>query len=238
MTTSDTTSSRERQLQFAAGAVSLGCALAAVLTVLISLGQWWVEPASRASLAGTTSAAVEPPEPLRDRETYVQTRILPSGDLVVTQWIESTPLLFGVTLALPRVAGAEVMTAEQVRVVADGTNAVGPKRISLGRQSTYAFLGTSSVRIRYRLTGAIELSPSVPGRALARLTALDVTYEPASAQVTRAVIAPEVLSLACSSPEQADEIRPCGDRASKGRWTVDLSGPQVDDRVMAALSLG
>lgn len=237
MTTGDTTTSRERQLQFAAGAVSLGCGLAAVLTVLVSLGQWWVEPAPRASLAGVTSAAAEPPEPVTDGETYVQTRVLRSGELVVTQWIESSRLLFGVTLDLPRVAGMEVLTAEQVEVVANGRNAVGPERISSGQQFTYAFLGTSSVRIRYRLTGAVELSPSVPGRALARLTALDVTYEPASAQATRTVNAPEVLSLACSAPAQALETRPCGDRVSKGEWTVNLSGQQVDDRVMAQLTL-
>lgn len=231
------TSSRERQLQLGAGVISVGSALAAVLTVALSLGRWWVEPPPSASLAGVTSTVVEPPGALTAGEAYVLTRTLPTGELHVTHWIESRQLMFRLELTLPQVADAEGLTADQVRVVADDRAAAGPDQIRSGGSSLYSFLGAKSLQINYRLTHAVARSASAPGRALAQISALDATYDPPSRRVTRAVTAPDVLSLACAPPAVESTPAPCGSRAAAGVWTVELTGSRVTERVIAQLSL-
>ena len=237
MTDSVGMASRERQLQLVAGLVSLGCGLAAVLIVVVGIGRGWVEGAQpRAPFAGAESHASGPPRHLTGGEAYVMTRVLPSGDLSVTQWIESDQLLFGLRIGPPLAMGMEGVAAEDVRVLADGRAVAGPDRVS-GVPARYAFLGASSVQIRYVLTGATERSASAPGRALVRPAALDVSYDPASERVTKAVTAPEVLALACTPAVVAGDTKPCGTRSTDSEWSVELEGPRVDDRVMAQLTL-
>jgi hypothetical protein len=218
------------------GLVAVGLMVAANIAV------WAVhqgpDGVSGASLAGARPTQSPAPVPMTDGEAYVRTEVLPSGDVMVTHWIESAHLVFSVRLVAPLVAGTEDATAEQVHVTADGSAALGPEQIHSGMASRYSFVGATSLEIRYRLTDAIERSSSAPGRALARLTALDVEYVPASQHVTRTVVAPEVLSLACSSPATTSPLRPCGARSSDGGWTVDLTGPGAHDRVVAQLTLG
>jgi hypothetical protein len=237
MTNSASGASRERQLQLVAGFVSIGCGLAAVLIVVVGLGRAWVEEAPpRASFAGAASDVSGPPRQLTGGEAYVRTKVLPSGDLSVTQWIESDQLLFGVRIRTPLAVGMKGVAAEDVRVVADGRAVTGPDRIS-GVPARYAFLGASSVQIRYVLTGATQRSTSAPGRALVRPAALDVSYDPASERVTKSVMAAEVLALACAPAVVAGDTTPCGTRSSDSEWTVELEGPHVDDRVLAQLTL-
>lgn len=216
--------------------VALGLVVATLVVLVVGVRHWRGD-GPRASLAGAELIEFAPPEPLAGGEAYVRTEVLPSGDLMVTQWIESSQLLFGVALIPPRVAGTEGVTAEKVRVVAGGRIASGKEQIRPGEAQRYSFLGATSVQIRYLLTGAVELSDSAPGRALARLTALDVSYQPASSRVTRTVIAHEVLSLACSSAAMSTGSGPCGAPRSTGEWTVELDGPRAGDRVIAALTI-
>lgn len=216
------------------GLIILAVVAAAVVLLVVVVRQ--PDEAPPVSLAGAPSVVTEPPVLLASGETYVRTEALPAGDLLVTQWIESDQLLFNVLMARPQVEGAEGVTAQQVRVVADDRIATGPEQIRSGRPARYSFLGATSVQISYRLTGALEFSSSAPGRALAPLTSLDVTYEPASTAVTRAIVAPEVLSLACASPGNKTSPRPCGAPDSRGTWTVEVVGPFAQDRVIAQLS--
>lgn len=213
-------------------------AVAAAATVAFVRMTRGREVAPPTSVSGAPSVVTPPPVPLASGETYVRTEALPAGDLLVTQWIESEQLLFSVLMVRPQVEGAEGVTAQQVRVVADGRIATGREEIRSGRPARYSFLGATSVQISYRLTGALERSSSAAGRALALLTALDVRYEPDSTKVTRAIAAPEVLSLACASPAARTAPRPCGAPGSAGTWTVEVVGPFAQDRVIAQLSLG
>ena len=213
------------------GLVILAVLVAAVV-VLGIVAYRWADDDPGAALAG--AGEIDPPVPLASNEEYVVTELLPSGDLMVTHWIESSERLDSVQLARPDISGVAVLRAEQVRVVADGRVAVGAERIS-SLAGRYLLPRASSVQIRYLLTGAVAFSSSAPGRALAWPTALDVSYEPTSLRVTRTVIAPEVLSLACSSAKNAP--RPCGAPGPDGEWTVELDKARADDRVMAQLSI-
>jgi hypothetical protein len=237
MSTDGTTPSQEGTRAAVAGLLLLGGVAAAVVALVISAGQW-ADDGPGASLAGGGSGSEEvaPPVPLTAGETYIVTEVLPSGDLKVTQWVESSKPLESVLLARPDLDGLAELKAEQVSVVADGLIVSGPDRISMlaGR---YEFPSTTSVEIRYLLTGAVKASSSAPGRALAWPTSLDVSYEPASESVTRTVIAPEVLSLACSPLSTTKSDRPCGVRDSDGAWTVELEPPHAADRVMAQLTI-
>lgn len=200
--------------------------------------------ASRMSGEGDSEATVSsegrgltPPRPLGPGEAYVRTVVLPSGDLRVTHWIESSTTLLAVELSLPDVTGVSDVEARNVRVVADGRRVAGSPRITTVPTS-YPMLGARSVQVRYRLKGAVERSAtSAPGRALTLMTALDVAHEPPPERVTRSFHAPEVLSLACA-PTAADAApEPCGAVDPAGGWTVERTGARVDDRVLAQVSL-
>jgi len=211
-----------------------------VLVAAVLIAVWRVHPgaddAPRASLAGVRSFESAPPRPLAAGEVYVRTEVLSSGDLMVTHWIESRQQLDSVRLSPPEVAATKRVTAEEVRVVVDDAVVQGPGRIS-ELTAPYHFQVASSVQISYRLTGALEFSGSVRGRALARPTALDViTYEQATQHVTQTVIGPRVLALACSPPGPTPPV-PCGTRVSDGQWTVELPGRRALDRVIAALTI-
>jgi len=177
-----------------------------------------------------------PPRALAQAESYVETRVLPAGDLVVRQWIRAREPLTTVGLELPEVPGAENLSADQVEVVADGAVADGPGQVTAAG-ATYAFEESDAVLVTYRLQGATQVSDSAAGRALAVVTALDTAYAPRVERETRVVRGPEVLSLACSqAPDGAPE--PCGRGSNEEEWRVDLSGDRVTDRVQAQLNLG
>lgn len=214
----------------------LGSTTAGVVLLVASVGPWAAEE-PRASLIGTGSLVVDAPVPLEAGETYVRTELSSSGDLQVVQWIESDAPLFSAVLEPPPGTAARTTTVEQLRVVADGRLVQSRERASPGQSVRFRFPGVRSVQIRYRLRGVLQVGLSPPGRALAPLTALDVTYEPASTRVIRDVVAPEVLSLACSPPGSTDTPRPCGTNLAVDEWTVDLVGPFTRDRVIAAVSL-
>ncbi|TGN66158.1 hypothetical protein EXE59_21035 [Nocardioides eburneiflavus] len=178
----------------------------------------------------------DPPRALAPAEAYVDTRVLPAGDLVVRQWIRAREPLTALGLELPDLPGADDVSADQVEVVADGVVAAGPDRVTAAG-ATYTFEESTTVLVAYRLEGVVQVSDSVAGRALALATALDTAYAPKVERETRVVHGPEVLSLACSS--QSDESpEPCGRDSGDGQWQVDLSGDRVDDRVLAQLNLG
>lgn len=180
--------------------------------------------------------SADPPRALAPAEAYVDTQVLPAGDLVVRQWIRTREPLTALGLEVPVVPGAEDLSADHVEVVADGVVASGPDRVTAAG-ATYTFQETTTVMVTYRLAGATQVSDSVAGRALANVTALDTTYAPPVERETRVVHGPEVLSLACSRrPDGSPE--PCGRDGGNGEWQVELSGDRVDDRVLAQLNLG
>jgi hypothetical protein len=180
--------------------------------------------------------SADPPQALGPAESYVDTQVLPAGDLVVRQWIRAREPLTALGLELPVVPGAEDLSADQVEVVADGVVADGPDRVTAAG-ATYTFEETTTVLVTYRLEGATQVSDSAAGRALAVVTTLETAYAPLVERETRVVHGPEVLSLACSrQPDGSPE--PCGRDSGDDQWEVYLSGDRVDDRVLAQLNLG
>lgn len=182
--------------------------------------------------AGGTNAS-SPTEP--DSSSVVST-VLPNGDVVVRQRIRAIRPIRLLRLELPPAAGGEGVSATQVEVVADGNTAFGRSTIT-DASATYIFAPATDVRIRYRLTGVVQLSESAPGRALAVATTLGVRYAPRVARETRVVHAAEVLMLACGRSPDEPPV-PCGEPDGDGRWRVELTGQRVDDRVVAQLTLG
>ncbi|HYH72237.1 MAG TPA: hypothetical protein VD764_03415 [Nocardioides sp.] len=187
-----------------------------------------VDPGNQGA-SGVGSAA------LSADESYVETRVLPTGELVVRQRIRPDQPVRRLRLALPEVPGAEVLSAHGVEVVADGEPVDG-EDILTDRAADYVFDASTDLQIRYRLDGAVEFSDSVTGRALALATSLHVAYAPLAARETRVVSAAEVLSLACTRTAAEPPV-PCGEASGDDRWSVELEDPRVTDRVMAQVNL-
>lgn len=191
---------------------------------------------TQARLAAT---AVRPPAGLPKTGSYLESRVLPNGDLLVTQWIRSKTLLSRIDLAAPAVDGRpDQPTATNVSLVADGKAVKGTSRV--GRRTVTYDLDFAArlIYLRYTLHDAIDRSTSVKGRALARVTSLDVGYEPRWGPTTVNVIGARVLSTACvRTASLSTDPRPCGSPAAD-HWQIELRGSDRDDRVMAQLDLG
>ena len=180
----------------------------------------------------------EPPVALPVNGSYVETDVLPSGDLKVTHWIHAKVPQFSVKLMAPVLAGTDsgMVTATGVEVAADGRVVPGAESVGSVSQS-YQFHGAESIYVTYVLSGAMELSTSVEGRALARVTALDLEYVSMGGESVRTVQGAEVLNLACSPSNAPDAApTPCGEPDSDG-WQVRLTGKKWNDHVMAQLNL-
>ncbi len=182
-------------------------------------------------------ASADPIDVLRlgANESYVDTEVLPNGEVVVHHWIRTVEPFQRLRLALPRFPGADDLSATGVEVVAGGALVGGPESIT-GRRGTYTFDATDEVQVLYRLNGAVQRSDSAAGRALALATSLHVQYQPRVERETREVRAPEVLALACSPTPEASPV-PCGVAGGDNRWRVELTGRQVVSRVVAQLTL-
>jgi hypothetical protein len=190
-------------------------------------------PAAVVDATGTPRTLTS--DTLASNESYVEARVLEDGDVVVRQWIRAAEPFDRLGLALPDVPGVVGLSASGVVVLADDTAVEGPESIT-AQNATYTFDATTDVQVSYRLIGAVEMSSSARGRALAAATTLDVLYSPRVDRETRVVRAPQVLSVACSpSPQVA--LVPCGQEDGTGQWRIELSGPHVLDRVAAQLSL-
>jgi len=213
----------------AAGAVGAIVVLVVGIRLVSMLGGDDPSASGPAAAYGT-----RPPVPVEAGESYVDLRVVANGDVEVTQWVAAAEPLDRVRLDLPPQDGAPDLEASVVVVLADGVLVAGPNRIT-GPGATYRLDSATDVQISYRLTGAVQLSDSVTGRALAA-TGLDVAFEPRSVRETRVVHAPGLLSLACGSIASG-RVVPCGEETGSDEWTVDLEGPETTDRVVAQLTL-
>ena len=116
-----------------------------------------------------------------------------------------------------------------------GRRSPGPASID-ARPHTYVLAGGSEIFVTYRLAGVVERSPSVDGRALVRVASLDLAVEDVRTR-TQAVDGVEILSLACTADSERAVPEPCGETVGD-RWEVRLTGPDLNDRVMAQVDLG
>ncbi len=206
----------------------------AVLIGLVGVAAafWWQsgeEEAERPSAASTSATWPEA------GEARTVTQVRPDGVLEVTHWIHATDPLDKLDLMLPeRQEGdpTSPISASAVQVVADDQPASGPAALTFTRAS-YVFADATRIRVRYELTGAVEVSTSAPGRGLATTTSLEVSNTPA--RETRVVRSPAVLSLACT--DTTGSTAPCGAPDHTGQWTVELTGDEVGARVIAVVTL-
>lgn len=164
-------------------------------------------------------------------ESRAVTEVLPGGDLEVTHWIHSERPIDELGLSLPELDGAEV-SATDVEVTADGRPGSGPWAVAPSG-STYALAGSTRIQVRYRMSGAVQLSSSAEGRGLATTTSLDVTAT--QARDVRVVRSEEVLSLACAEP--AEQPVPCGQSTGDDQWRVELDDTDAGSRVLAVVTV-
>lgn len=213
-------------------AVGLAVAIVVAAVVVVRLMSGSGE---ESSAAGPTASFVSPPPvPVRPGESYVDLQVLANGEVEATQWIVADEPIGRLQLELPDLAGAEDVTASLVVVLADGKLVAGPSRIT-GRSATYVLDEATAVKVSYRLSDALVRSSSVSGRALAA-AGLVVAYEPRARSESRVVQAPGLSSLACGDAATG-QLVPCGTSTAPDEWSVDLTGADVADRLVAQLTL-
>jgi hypothetical protein len=164
-------------------------------------------------------------------ESRAVSEVMPGGDVEVTHWIHAEDPIDELSLTLPETDSAYV-SATDVEVIADGRAGSGPATVARGG-ATYTFAQAERVLVRYRMSGAVELSSSAAGRGLVTTTSLDITA--AQAHDIRVVRSTEVLSLACAAPEE--QPVPCGDSVGDDLWRVELTGSDVGSRVLAVVTV-
>lgn len=191
---------------------------------------------SQASRLATSVDSFGAPQPLAPGESVVDSAVQANGDVVVQQWIHADEPLERLGLSLPEDLAATGTSASDVEVLVNGSPVEGPDRLgTVG--ATYAFSGTTQVRLRYRLSGVVQRSDSASGRALAVTTTLQTEYEPRVESETRLLRADgSVLGVACAASLETSPT-PCGSSVGQ-RWQIELVGAHVDDRVLAQLDTG
>jgi hypothetical protein len=215
-------------------------AAAAALVTTAVLGWVWVkgggDDVDRVAPASDHPFAV--PVELQPGTAYVRTRVLPSGDLVVTHWIRTRALVHSVTVRAPRTLGLDPGAVSVTHVVLAANDASYPERPTslIGtRTLRFRFPEARTIFLRYRLYGVVEAG-GPGGRALARITSLDVVPGSRRVPVTQVVVGARVLALACTSGPPDTPAVPCGTTPG-GTWTVRLKAAQQPSRVMAQVDL-
>jgi hypothetical protein len=154
--------------------------------------------------------------------------------LEVTHWIHAVQPLDTLELALPTALAPGSVEATEVEVLADGRVTSGPRSITSFRASYLFAEAATRILVRYRLTGAVEMSSSAPGRGLVTTTALEVSA--GQAHDSRVVRSQAVLSLACATSRDERPV-PCGERDSDDQWRVELGDGEATTRVVAVVTV-
>jgi hypothetical protein len=181
-----------------------------------------------------------PPAALPLLGSYITSEVRADGTIRVTQWIRSWATFSSLTLSAydaPLPPGEPV--AKDLRAVDDGGRVLVAGAV-VGTESRRLEFArpTRFLELTYELQGAVDRSGTVPGRALAAITFLDVDYASAGGSTTVLVTGGSVLNLACAPATAApSESRPCGAPEGQG-WRVTLSADDREDRVTAQLDLG
>jgi hypothetical protein len=206
--------------------------------VVVAVVVWW------SNSRGTEEQAMAihghpyaPPVHLDRGSSLVRSRVLPSGDVVVKHWIRTDLPVDSVNLRVPRVAGLppHALSVSDLILASNGTRTVASSPVDPVGISTFALPPTQWLYVRYRLSGVVQSSGGSGERALARITALDVTTSSPVQRTTLAVVGAKVLSLACT-PQGQDMPTPCGND-SHGIWSTRLGQDEQGSQVMAQLNL-
>jgi len=219
---------------------------ALALALVLALAVWAVlaNRDDSSDAPPTPRSAAEPSEPTELRapaqvqpdSTYTRLTVTAAGDLRVEQWIRSTAVVSGLTVATPSgpLLAPGAVRATNMQVVADGAPVRGPGEV-VDDSATYSFTGARLIRLSYLLSGVLEFSSTTRGRALARVTSLDLSFQPGSSRSVITFRGARLLSLACDADGNNNPPIPCGVRGEHG-WTVDVPDLQ-SFRVMAQIDL-
>jgi hypothetical protein len=213
--------------------------LVLLLVLAVIVGGWQlvrgqgIEAAPKPDFVAATPTS---PVSLPDNGSFVQSTVLANGAIEVQHWIR-TKGIFRLSLSVPTLSVEEKVRASDVEVVADGKPLFGSSTIDEVARTNYPE-GAIDIYISYVLSGAVARTTSAPGRALARITALDVGYDVEGGVSQRRIEGANVLSLACFPRSTGgSRVHPCGN-ADDGAWEVTLTGGVRDDRVMAQFDQG
>ena len=181
--------------------------------------------------ADVVTRVPEAPVPLPGDAAYTQLSVLPGDVLAVQQWLHDSSGFSRLSVTAP---GGQVR-GESFQVYADGI-LVEQRATVDGRESDVDLGGATAVYLRYTLSGALERTRPPPGRALARVTSLDLSYDAWPGPTTIAFHGAEVLTLACQTTGSSAPPLPCG-VAEGDTWRVEPPPGQADYQVMAQLDL-
>ncbi len=215
-----------------AASLLVAIVLTAVLAYAASQGQ-----RSPIPVAGNPGVAVPaPPAAAPNVGSYTESRVAANGDVRVRQWVRSPEPLSKVRLQMPAVSGVERLPeATNVVVASDQELLSRPRMVtSKGRRLLFS-APPRVVYLSYTLKGAVVISPSARGRALAQATGMHIAYHPRTGPSRVTVISDKVLSMACSDSSVATP-RPCG-VPGKHRWSILLHGDARNDTVVAQVDL-
>lgn len=214
--------------------------VAALVGAVVAAGFviWWrAEPAEEQARLATRHDQYTAPVHLDPDTSYVRSRVLPSGRIEVVHWIRTRNPVRALTIRAPRVPGLErnAILATHLAVVSDGVRLVPHVCCVVSNMpSNFTLPGSHQIFVRYRLAGVTEESGGPDHRALARITALDVSTSRRLVQSTRTVVGAQVLSLACASGSSPPV--PCGVQR-RGTWSATLGPGDQHSQVMAQVNL-
>jgi hypothetical protein len=223
-----------------ANGVLRGILVAEILVLVAVSGFRLMTSANNGAGAAPSSAnRYAPPVRVPVGTSYVRTRVIGPEQLRVTHWIHTHSGVLQVRVRVPHVPGLEPGAVQVSRLVvaSDGRSVPGAAAPQASREATYVVPPGRQIYVSYVLTGAVQLTGSSPGRALARITSLDVVAaQDPVARTMFSIVGARVLALACAHGRPSGLPRPCG-RVTDGRWQVDLRNAHTDDRVMAQMDL-
>lgn len=199
------------------------------------------EPAA----GGDTPAAERTVPPIPDEAPaeglYVVSEVTADGEVRVQTWLRSPQPVSELQLTTtdPDLAPGSVESLDLV--VRSMENKVLARRDSIGTNRQRIALRTpaSELYFSYTIDGALSnASETVDGRGLVRVLGMDVEYAGQAGTVRRVVSGPgTVLNVACLKPKEDFDAapRPCGGSTESGGWLVDLTGADLQDRLIASI---
>ncbi|SDR74072.1 hypothetical protein SAMN04488570_0225 [Nocardioides scoriae] len=217
-----------------AAVVAAALVVGLVLAALVVAQLVRVDVPATLPRASAASVRFAPPAVVPAGSELVRTRVLASGQLRVDHWVRPSGPAGSFVLAVPpSVAGG--VEARDVRVATDSGVQDAPTTVG-DRGRRYAFAATSSLHVSYVLTGAVTRSGSVPGRALARTTSLELGLRRERLATTVRVEGGRLLAAACAPVGAPERSRPCGRAGGEG-WAVSLPRSARPQVVAAQLDL-
>jgi hypothetical protein len=184
-------------------------------------------------------SAFQPPVAVAADTSYIRTTVLRSGVLRVEHWIHTRAFVYAVTLQVPQVpeVPSGEITYSHVVLASAGHQlpATGAHAGTAGHR--FPLPPTKMLYVRYDLSGAVRRTGSTAGRALARLTSLDVHLDTPLSGSTRVIRGADILALACYPRGSQAVPVPCGSRHGE-TWRLHLGPRSEATRVMAQLDLG